>query len=45
VYPKAMPVILTKPDEWQVWLSAPIEAAQGLQRPMPDGDLVCIEDQ
>jgi putative SOS response-associated peptidase YedK len=45
VHPKAMPVILTKPDEWEAWLSAPIEAAQNSQRPLPDGDLVLIEDQ
>jgi putative SOS response-associated peptidase YedK len=39
VHPKAMPVILTKPDEWQQWLSAPWDEAKALQRPIPDGNL------
>ena len=39
VHPKAMPVILTKPDEIETWMTAPWEAAQGLQRPLPDGAL------
>lgn len=39
VHPKAMPVILTEPDEWELWLNAPIEAARQLQRPLPDGAL------
>ncbi|WP_245243315.1 SOS response-associated peptidase family protein [Pararhodobacter sp. SW119] len=39
IHPKAMPVILTKPDEWETWLSAPIEVAAKLQRPLPDGTL------
>jgi len=39
IHPKAMPVILTKPAEWETWLSAPIEVASTLQRPLPDGAL------
>lgn len=39
VHPKAMPVILTDLREWETWLSAPIEIAGGLQRPLPDGAL------
>lgn len=39
VHPKAMPVILTQPDEWERWLSAPWEIAATLQRPLPEGAL------
>ncbi|SDD68243.1 Putative SOS response-associated peptidase YedK [Paracoccus isoporae] len=44
IHPKAMPVILRDPEDWETWLSAPIDAARTLQRPLPDGDLVLIED-
>ena len=36
VHPKAMPVLLTTPEEWRTWLEAPIEEALQLQRPLPD---------
>ena len=42
VHPKAMPVILTAPAEWDIWLSAPWEEARLLQRPLPDGALATI---
>lgn len=39
VHPKAMPVILTKPEEWRHWLTAPAADALQLQRPLQDGML------
>ena len=39
IHPKAMPVILTQPDEWEMWLSAPWAEAAQLQRLLPDGNL------
>jgi putative SOS response-associated peptidase YedK len=35
VHAKAMPVILTKPEEFDLWLSAPIADALTLQRSLP----------
>ncbi|MET3891059.1 putative SOS response-associated peptidase YedK [Bosea sp. OAE506] len=40
IHPKAMPVILTEPEEVETWLTAPWEQAIALQRPLPDGALV-----
>lgn len=36
VHPKAMPVLLTTPEECATWLEAPTEDALRLQRPLPD---------
>ena len=43
VHPKAMPVILTKPDEWETWLGAPFEIAAQLQRPMSNDSLQMLD--
>jgi putative SOS response-associated peptidase YedK len=42
IHPKAMPVILTTPDEIETWMTAPAEEALKLRRPVPDGDLVIV---
>ncbi|AXC51215.1 SOS response-associated peptidase [Paracoccus suum] len=44
IHPKAMPVILTRREEWDTWLSAPWEVAGKLQRPLPDGALRLVDE-
>lgn len=39
IHPKAMPVILTDPDEVDLWLTAPTGDALELQRPLPSSRL------
>jgi len=42
VHPKAMPVILTTRDEFDLWMSADWPQAARLQRPLPDGSLKIV---
>ena len=44
IHPKAMPAILTRPNEVETWLHAPWEVAKELQRPLPDGALVVLPE-
>ncbi len=42
IHPKAMPVLLTEPDELERWLTEPWESARTLQRPLPDDRLILL---
>jgi putative SOS response-associated peptidase YedK len=42
IHPKAMPAILTRPEEIEAWLTAPAEEALKFQRPLPDGVLEIV---
>jgi putative SOS response-associated peptidase YedK len=42
IHPKAMPVILTTPDEIDLWMTAPAADALTLQRPLADDALVIV---
>jgi putative SOS response-associated peptidase YedK len=42
IHAKAMPVVLTKPDEIEAWLTAPAEEALKLQRPLPGSALKIV---
>lgn len=37
-----MPAILTTEKEFDVWLTAPVNEALNLQRPLPDGALKIV---
>ena len=43
IHAKAMPVILTEPEEWVTWLTAELAEAMKLQRPLPDDSLVVVD--
>jgi putative SOS response-associated peptidase YedK len=42
VHPKAMPAILTTPEEIDLWMAGPAEQALNLQRPLADGSLTIV---
>lgn len=42
IHPKAMPVILTEPEEIEIWMAAPWQDAKALQRPLPAGALQIV---
>ena len=42
IHPKAMPVILTKREEIDTWMTAPPGEALKLQRPLPDAALMIV---
>ena len=42
IHPKAMPVILTTPDEVETWMTAPPDEVLKLQRPLSDGSLKIV---
>jgi putative SOS response-associated peptidase YedK len=42
IHPKAMPVILTTPEEIDLWLTADASNALELQRPLPDDALMIV---
>jgi putative SOS response-associated peptidase YedK len=42
IHPKAMPVILTTPEDVETWMMAPADEALKLQRPLPDGVLQTV---
>jgi putative SOS response-associated peptidase YedK len=42
IHPKAMPVVLTTPEEIDLWLHADAPKALELQRPLPDDALKIV---
>ena len=44
VHPRAMPVILTRRDDWTAWMTVAADELRNLQRPLPDGTLRLSDD-
>ena len=44
IHPKEMPIILTTPQGWRYWLTAPSAEALRLQRPLDDGMLQIVAE-
>ncbi|MCW4589190.1 SOS response-associated peptidase [Gluconacetobacter entanii] len=42
IHPKAMPVILTRPEELDLWMMGPLDDALQLQHPLPDNVLKMV---
>lgn len=42
VHAKAMPVLLTKEEEFEAWITAPTDDALKLQRPLPNEDMLVV---
>ncbi|EKF60557.1 hypothetical protein QWE_05808 [Agrobacterium albertimagni AOL15] len=45
IHPKAMPVILRESADVEMWLSAPWSEAKALQRPLPDDQLIQLDQR
>ena len=43
IHPKAMPVILTEPEELDMWMTAPWEIAKELHRPLSSSKLTMLD--
>ena len=37
-----MPVLLTTPEEWELWLFGSLDEAKALQRPLPNDKLQIV---